>query len=58
MGTAPYKIPPLWGDEGVKDIWEPPAPLAWVERHPHLFALLCAPFVIAAIAALAWWIDR
>jgi hypothetical protein len=39
MGQAPLRYPPAYGGHVERSIYEPPAPLDWVDRHPHLATL-------------------
>lgn len=52
MGKSFERKPPPypWGspERTVSEIWEPPAPLGWTERHPHLVTLIAIAVLIGA----------
>lgn len=53
MGQAPLRNPPppYWA-HAERSIYEPPAPLAWADQHPHLATLAIWSGGMAVVAIL------
>jgi hypothetical protein len=52
--AAPYLPPRHACMQPERPIYEPPPPLAWIDRHPHLGAFALWGGGVAFLVALSW----